>query len=245
MVATAGRRSRRLIAGRRRVISAMTASKHACDYDLLRRRIRFVRSTEHGRHRKLPSLSTQAARDQSAVWTNMSSDRTRRRLRFPLRFITTTNEFYYGGEDEVEICKRATSCCSARPASAKRCLRRRLPKCWMCRSRLRTLPTLTEAGYVGEDVENILLRLIQAADYDIERAERGIIYIDEIDKIARKSRKSFHYARCQRRRRAAGAAENSGRHGLQRSAAGRAEASAAGIYPDRHDEHPVYLRRCV
>lgn len=47
--------------------------------------------------------------------------------------------------------------------------------------------TLTEAGYVGEDVENILLRLIQAADYDVERAERGIIYIDEIDKIARKS----------------------------------------------------------
>lgn len=47
--------------------------------------------------------------------------------------------------------------------------------------------TLTEAGYVGEDVENILLKLIQAADYDIERAQRGIIYIDEIDKIARKS----------------------------------------------------------
>ncbi len=47
--------------------------------------------------------------------------------------------------------------------------------------------TLTEAGYVGEDVENILLRLIQAADYDIESAERGIIYIDEIDKIGRKS----------------------------------------------------------
>ncbi len=47
--------------------------------------------------------------------------------------------------------------------------------------------TLTEAGYVGEDVENILLRLIQAADYDIELAERGIIYIDEIDKISRKS----------------------------------------------------------
>jgi ATP-dependent Clp protease ATP-binding subunit ClpX len=47
--------------------------------------------------------------------------------------------------------------------------------------------TLTEAGYVGEDVENILLKLIQNADYDIERAERGIVYIDEIDKIARKS----------------------------------------------------------
>lgn len=47
--------------------------------------------------------------------------------------------------------------------------------------------SLTEAGYVGEDVENILLKLIQAADYDIEKAEKGIIYIDEIDKIARKS----------------------------------------------------------
>ena len=47
--------------------------------------------------------------------------------------------------------------------------------------------SLTEAGYVGEDVENILLRLIQAADFDVERAEQGIIYIDEIDKIARKS----------------------------------------------------------
>ena len=47
--------------------------------------------------------------------------------------------------------------------------------------------TLTEAGYVGEDVENIILKLIQAADYDIEKAEKGIIYIDEIDKIARKS----------------------------------------------------------
>src|SRR5699024_3462828 len=47
--------------------------------------------------------------------------------------------------------------------------------------------TLTEAGYVGEDVENILLKIIQAADYDIERAQHGIIYIDEIDKINRKS----------------------------------------------------------
>lgn len=47
--------------------------------------------------------------------------------------------------------------------------------------------TLTEAGYVGEDVENVLLRLIQAADYDVEAAQRGIIYIDEIDKITRKS----------------------------------------------------------
>src|SRR5690606_31487764 len=46
--------------------------------------------------------------------------------------------------------------------------------------------TLTEAGYVGEDVENILLNLLQASDFDIERAQRGIVYIDEIDKVARK-----------------------------------------------------------
>lgn len=53
--------------------------------------------------------------------------------------------------------------------------------------------TLTEAGYVGEDVENVLLRLIQAADYDVEAAQRGIIYIDEIDKITRKSENTSIY----------------------------------------------------
>ena len=47
--------------------------------------------------------------------------------------------------------------------------------------------SLTEAGYVGEDVENILLKLLQAADFDVERAQRGIIYVDEVDKISRKS----------------------------------------------------------
>lgn len=68
--------------------------------------------------------------------------------------------------------------------------------------------TLTEAGYVGEDVENILLRLIQAADFDVERAERGIIYVDEIDKIARKSENTSIIPGCQRRGRTAGTAEN-------------------------------------
>jgi ATP-dependent Clp protease ATP-binding subunit ClpX len=57
----------------------------------------------------------------------------------------------------------------------------------MCRLPLQMPLRLLEAGYVGEDVENILLKLIQAADYDVEKAEKGIIYIDEIDKVARKS----------------------------------------------------------
>ena len=52
--------------------------------------------------------------------------------------------------------------------------------------------TLTEAGYVGEDVENIILKLLQAADYDVEKAERGIIYIDEVDKISRKTENPIH-----------------------------------------------------
>ena len=69
----------------------------------------------------------------------------------------------------------------------KTLLAQTLAKCLDVPNAITDATTLTEAGYVGEDVENILLRLIQAADYDIQKAERGIIYVDEIDKIARKS----------------------------------------------------------
>ena len=57
----------------------------------------------------------------------------------------------------------------------------------MCRSPIADATSLTEAGYVGEDVENILLKLLQAADFDVNRAQHGIIYVDEVDKISRKS----------------------------------------------------------
>ena len=104
---------------------------------------------------------------------------------------------------------------------------------------------LTEAGYVGEDVENILLKLIQAADFDIKKAETGIIYIDEVDKIAREGRQPVDHARRLRRGRAAGAPQDPRGHGRVGAPAGRAQAPAPGVPLDRHDEHPLHLRRRV
>ena len=60
--------------------------------------------------------------------------------------------------------------------------------------------TLTEAGYVGEDVENIVVKLLQTCEYDIQKAQRGIVYIDEIDKISRKSDTRLSRVMCQARR---------------------------------------------
>ena len=67
--------------------------------------------------------------------------------------------------------------------------------------------TLTEAGYVGEDVEQIITKLLGKCDFDVEKAQRGIVYIDEIDKISRKKRQPVNYPRRIRRRRATSLAE--------------------------------------
>lgn len=93
---------------------------------------------------------------------------------------------YHGFESDVEI-QKSNVVLLGPTGVGKTVLAQTLAKIIDVPFAIADATTLTEAGYVGEDVENILLRLIQAADFDIEKAERGIIYVDEIDKIARKS----------------------------------------------------------
>jgi ATP-dependent Clp protease ATP-binding subunit ClpX len=93
---------------------------------------------------------------------------------------------YFGGDDDVEL-QKSNILLMGPTGCGKTLLAQTLAKVLNVPFAIADATTLTEAGYVGDDVENILLRLVQAADYDIELAQRGIIYIDEMDKIARKS----------------------------------------------------------
>jgi ATP-dependent Clp protease ATP-binding subunit ClpX len=93
---------------------------------------------------------------------------------------------YFGGDEDVEL-QKSNILLMGPTGSGKTLLAQTLAKVLNVPFAIADATTLTEAGYVGDDVENILLRLVQAADYDIELAQRGIIYIDEMDKIARKS----------------------------------------------------------
>jgi ATP-dependent Clp protease ATP-binding subunit ClpX len=97
-----------------------------------------------------------------------------------------SNQASSGGNDEVELHK-SNILLVGPTGSGKTYLAQTLAKILDVPLAMADATSLTEAGYVGEDVENILLKLIQAADYDVKRAEKGIVYIDEIDKIARKS----------------------------------------------------------
>jgi len=93
---------------------------------------------------------------------------------------------FYGGGEDVEL-QKSNILMIGPTGSGKTLFAQTLARVLQVPFAIADATTLTEAGYVGDDVENILLRLLQAADYDVELAERGIIYVDEIDKIARKS----------------------------------------------------------
>ena len=97
---------------------------------------------------------------------------------------------FYGGGEDVEL-QKSNILMIGPTGSGKTLFAQTLARVLQVPFAIADATTLTEAGYVGDDVENILLRLLQAADFDVELAERGIIYVDEIDKIARKSENTF------------------------------------------------------
>lgn len=92
---------------------------------------------------------------------------------------------YYGAKSDVDI-QKSNVILLGPTGVGKTMLAQTLAKILDVPFAIADATTLTEAGYVGEDVENILLRLIQAADYDVEKAEKGIIYVDEIDQNCKK-----------------------------------------------------------
>jgi ATP-dependent Clp protease ATP-binding subunit ClpX len=144
------------------------------------------KGTTYGPGRKsAPGTGRVPPRGRSwSVWASTSSARTAPGRCSPSPSTTTTSASSARSTPTTSRSRRATSCSSARPEAARRCS----PAPWPILDvpfAIGDATTLTEAGYVGEDVENILLKLLQAADFDRERAERGIIYIDEIDKIGK------------------------------------------------------------
>ena len=147
------------------------------------------------------------------------------------------------GEGEVEIEKSNILLASDRPDRGKTLLARSLARMLNVPFAIGDATTLTEAGYVGEDVENLLLKLLHAADFDVEAAQRGILYIDEVDKIGQAPNGNVSITRdvSWRRRSTAVVAENARRHRCKRSSSRRPQASRATVHPNGHEQHSVHL----
>ena len=142
---------------------------------------------ETPRARRRPAPPSRARARSRTSSTPTSSARSRPRRSSPSRSTTTTSGSTPATPvDDVELGKSNVLLVGP-TGSGKTLLAQTLAKVLDVPFCIADATCLTEAGYVGEDVENILLRLIQAADFDVQRAQRGIIYIDEIDKIARKT----------------------------------------------------------